>query len=241
MHLRPIHHFAILLSALQPDSFPILTTFPGLLSLDLTRGGTIFTFHGRTDIKQLALFGQDFIRFGDLQFKLGLRYDKYNGLVGTNGLQPRVGLTYGLSRLRTTFRGDYSRVFLTPYNENLIVASSNGPGSPSASLVQLVPISSARRQGINSTSASCSFKACRCKRGILVKFTYGAYDFDVLLNSPLTFPTQFRKSKIDGGLVRVTLLPAYGLGGFVTVSQTRSRLFGPQTGGVSFSAPTAMW
>jgi len=106
---------------------------PGLLPLDLTRGGTVYSFRGGTDIKQLAFFGQDFVRMGQLQLKLGLRYDKYNGMVSTNGVQPRLGMTYGVQRIRTTFRGDYSRVFLTPYNENLIVASSDGPGSPSAS------------------------------------------------------------------------------------------------------------
>lgn len=65
---------------------------PGLLSLDLTRGGALYAFRGRTDIKQVALFGQDFIRFGDLQLKLGLRYDKYNGLVLTHGVQPLLEL-----------------------------------------------------------------------------------------------------------------------------------------------------
>ena len=69
------------------------------------------------------------------------------------------------------------------------------------------------------------------------KFTYGAYDFDVLLNSPLTFPTQFRKSKIDGGLLRLNLTTTHGFAGYVTASHVRSRLFGPETGGVSFSAP----
>ncbi len=211
---------------------------PGLLSLDLTRGGTIYSFHGKTDIKQLEFWGQDFIRFGDLQLKLGLRYDKYNGLVRTDGLQPRVGLTYGQSRLRTTLRGDYSRVFLTPYNENLIVASSNGPGSPSASLgaADSNVLSTATRNQFN-IGFTTALKHISFSGEYLWKFTYGAYDFDVLLNSPLTFPTQFHKSKIDGGLVRVTFLPSHGLGGFFTVSHTRSRLFGPQTGGVSFSAP----
>ncbi len=211
---------------------------PGLLPLDLTRGGSIYSYKGRTDIKQLAFFGQDFVRFGELQLKLGLRYDKYNGLVRTDGLQPRVGLTYSPVRLRTTFRGDYSRVFLTPYNENLIVASSDGPGSPSASLGAAAShvLSTATRNQFNAGFTTV-LKRLSVSGEYLWKFTYGAYDFDVLLNSPLTFPTQFRKSKIDGGLVRVTLLPLHGLAGFVTVSHTRSRLFGPQTGGVSFSAP----
>ena len=73
----------------------------------------------------------------------------------------------------------------------------------------------------------------------LWKFTYGAYDFNVLLNSPLTFPTQFRKSKIDGALVRLTLNPAHGINGFFTISHERSRLFGPELGGITFSAPYA--
>ena len=73
----------------------------------------------------------------------------------------------------------------------------------------------------------------------LWKFTYGAYDFDILLDSPLTFPTQFRKSKIDGALFRATLAPVNGFAGYVTVSHVRSRLFGPETGGVSFSPPYA--
>ncbi|WP_035357704.1 TonB-dependent receptor [Edaphobacter aggregans] len=217
---------------------PNAAYLPGLLSLDLTRGGSIYSFQGKTDIKQLALFAQDFIRYRDLQFKLGLRYDKYNGLIGTHGLQPRVGLTYSLSRLRTTLRGDYSRVFLTPYNENLIIASSDGPGSPSSSLGAAGShvLSTANRNQFN-IGFTTALKRISFSAEYLWKFTYGAYDFDVLLNSPLTFPTQFRKSKIDGGLVRVTLLPSHGFGGFFTVSQTRSRLFGPQTGGVSFSAP----
>lgn len=209
-----------------------------LLPLDLTRGGAIYSYRGRTDIKQLAFFAQDFVRFGDLQLKLGLRYDKYNGLVGTDGLQPRVGLTYSPVRLRTTFRGDYSRVFLTPYNENLIVASSDGPGSPSAALGAAASnvLTTATRNQFN-VGFTTVMKRLSISSEYLWKFTYGAYDFDVLLNSPLTFPTQFRKSKIDGGLVRVTLLPLHGVAGFMTVSHTRSRLFGPQTGGVSFSAP----
>ncbi|QEE28995.1 TonB-dependent receptor [Terriglobus albidus] len=211
---------------------------PGLLPLDLTRGGSVYSFRGRTDIKQLALFGQDFIRMGQLQLKLGLRYDKYNGMVSTNGVQPRLGMTYGVLRIRTTFRGDYSRVFLTPYNENLIVASSDGPGSPSASLRASGShvLSTATRNQFN-IGFTTDLKRVSFSAEYLWKFTYGAYDFDVLLNSPLTFPTQFAKSKIDGGLVRVSLHPYRGFAGFVTVSHTRSRLFGPQLGGVSFSAP----
>lgn len=211
---------------------------PGLLMIDLTRNGSLYGFHGSTDIKQLALFGQDFVKLGNFTMDVGLRFDQYNGLARNHGWQPRVGVAYSAAPIQTSFHLNYSRVFITPYNENLIVASSSGPGSISGSL-------GAANSGILNTGNRNQFNAgfeTAVRRfsfsgEYLWKFTYGAYDFDVLLNSPLTFPTQFRKSKIDGGLVRVTINPIHGFTGFFTASHVRSRLFGPELGGISFSAP----
>ncbi len=190
---------------------PNTAFLPGLLSIDLTRGGHIYSFQGSTDIKQLALFGQDFIKFGDFTVDLGLRYDKYNGLARNHGVQPRVGLIYSASPVKTSFHLNYSRVFITPYNENLIVASSSGPGSISASLgaTDSAVLNTGHRNQFN-VGFETGLTHFSFSGEYLWKFTYGAYDFDVLLNSPLTFPTQFRKSKIDGGLVRVTLNPTHG-------------------------------
>jgi len=211
---------------------------PGLLSIDLTRGGEIYAFEGYTDIKQLALFGQDFIRLGNFTADVGLRFDKYNGLATNHGVQPRVGIVYSSSALRTNLHLNYSRIFITPYNENLIVASSSGPGSVSESLgaANSAVLNTGHRNQFN-TGFETSLADFSLSGEYFWKFTYGAYDFDVLLNSPLTFPTQFRKSKIDGGLVRLTLNPTHGVNGFLTVSHVRSRLFGPELGGISFSAP----
>lgn len=211
---------------------------PGLLSIDLTRGGHIYGFQGSTDIKQVALFGQDFIRLGNFTVATGLRYDKYNGLARNHGVQPRVGLIYSANPIRTNFHFNYSRVFITPYNENLIVASSSGPGSVSASLgaADSAILDTGHRNQFN-VGFETGLTHFSLSGEYLWKFTDGAYDFDVLLNSPLTFPTQFRKSKIDGALVRVTLNPTHGVNGFFTLSHVRSRLFGPELGGISFSAP----
>ena len=211
---------------------------PGLLAIDLTRTGNIYAYQGSTDIKQVALFGQDFIKFGNFTTDLGLRFDKYNGLAQNHGVQPRVGLVYGASPIKTNFHLNYSRVIITPYNENLIVASSAGPGSISASLgaADSAILNTGHRNQFN-VGFESAFSRFSLSGEYLWKFTYGAYDFDVLLNSPLTFPTQFRKSKIDAGLVRMTLNPLHGFNGFFTVSHGRSRLFGPQLGGISFSAP----
>ena len=40
------------------------------------------------------------------------------------------------------------------------------------------------------------------------KYTTRAYDFDTLFNTPITFPIEWRKSKIDGVSVRVNLANA---------------------------------
>lgn len=214
---------------------------PGLVAIDLTREGALFRFEGRTDIKQEAVFGQDSVRLGGFTVNLEMRFDAYNGITRSTGLQPRVGMAYRAERVRTVLRVAYSRVFLTPYNENLIVASSAGPGSTAAALGASgsAALTTGHRNQFNVGFESQITKRVTLSGEYFWKFTYGAYDFDVLLNSPLTFPTQFRKSKIDGGMLRLNVATAHGFAGYVTASHVRSRLFGPEIGGVSFSAPYA--
>lgn len=212
---------------------------PDLLRIDLTREGTLFRFKARTDIKQEAIFGQDNVRLGKFALNLGLRVDNYNGLTSSYAAQPRLGVAYMLAGLHTAFHAAYSRVFLTPYNEGLILASSSGPGSTAEVLGALGSsvLKTGRRNQFNIGFETLLSKKLSFSGEYLWKFTYGAYDFDVLFNTPLTFPTQFRKSKIDGALFRATLASTHGFAGYLTVSHVRSRLFGPETGGVSFSAP----
>ncbi|HEY4087627.1 MAG TPA: TonB-dependent receptor [Bryobacteraceae bacterium] len=211
---------------------------PGLLAIDLTRGGQIYSFRGSTTIGQGASFVQDDIHLGNFTLTAGLRFDLYRGLARNHALQPRTGVAYHSSLLHTGFHVDYSRIMITPYNENLIVASSNGPGSVSSSLGagESAVLNTGGRNQFN-TGFETPTRHFQIAGEYFWKFTRGAYDFDVLLNSPLTFPTQFRKSKIDGGMIRANLNPLRGFSGFVTASHVRSRLFGPETGGISFSAP----
>jgi hypothetical protein len=71
------------------------------------------------------------------------------------------------------------------------------------------------------------------------KFTEGAYDFDLVLNTPLAFPVQFRQSRQNGGLVRITVPEYRGWQLYTTLSHTSSRVFGPELGGLRFSADYA--
>ena len=101
---------------------------PGLIPYDLTRGGTMFNFHGLGNIDQFAFYGTDTIRLGEFTADIGLRDDQYNGLVSKNGVQPRIGLSYRIARTDTVLRIAYSRTMETPFNENLLLSSATGAG-----------------------------------------------------------------------------------------------------------------
>jgi hypothetical protein len=59
----------------------------------------------------------------------------------------------------------------------------------------------------------------------------------VLFNTPLAFPIQWRKSKIDGLGVRLTMPDWHGLTAYGVLGHTRARFFGPETGGIIFNSP----
>ncbi len=214
---------------------------PALLQYDLTRGGTLFRFRGTATIYEESAYLQDSIRFRQLTLNLGLRYDNYDGLSTGWGLQPRVGVAYQLTT-KSVFHGSYARVFLTPYNENLVLSSSTGPGglangSLGASGVQ--PLTPARRNQFNLGIEQQLGRKVNVEAEYFWKFTNGAYDFNTILNTPLNFPIQFRLAKIDGALVRVTFSNTHGFSAFSVLGHTRSRLFSPEIGGINFGAAYA--
>ena len=63
---------------------------------DLTRGGTLYHFNGRTDIKQEAIYLQDNVTYKNVTFLLGGRVDNYNGISRRSLVQPRLGVTYNV-------------------------------------------------------------------------------------------------------------------------------------------------
>ncbi|HZS60278.1 MAG TPA: hypothetical protein VFA43_13465, partial [Gemmatimonadaceae bacterium] len=212
---------------------------PALLPYDLTRGGSLFRFDGSTRITQWAGWIQDSWQIGSWSAMAGVRGDVYDGLSHATGLQPRLGLTYRVDRTDTVLRAGYGRIFLTPYNENLVLASSTGSGGFGGGVLGSVggaPLIPARRNQYDVGVNQQAWHGIAIDADYFWKVTDGAYDFDVVLNTPLTFPVQFRESKIDGGLVRVTLPEMHGFRAYATLSHTSARLFGPELGGLRFSA-----
>ncbi len=94
-----------------------------LAPYDLTIGGTLYNFHGHTDVKELALYVQDAITKGNWSLNLGIRGDIYNGLTVAREAEPRLGASYNIKRTNTVLRVSYARTMETPFNENLVLSS----------------------------------------------------------------------------------------------------------------------
>ncbi len=110
---------------------------PLLACFDLTRpnplpasdgctGSTssLYAYRGHADIKELGLYVQDSITVKNWTFNLGIRGDVYNGLTSATQAEPRIGVAYNFKPTNTVLRVSYARTLETPFNENLVLAST---------------------------------------------------------------------------------------------------------------------
>lgn len=213
---------------------------PGLVPFDLTRGGRVLNFSDKGGIKEFAVYGQDTITISNLTLNLGVRGDLYRGLSRANQVEPRVGIAYWVKPTNTVLRLSYGRFLETPFNENLLLSTVTGAGGLAANVLGAfagVPLQSGRRNQFNAGFEQAIGRFVVVDADYFWKFTRNAFDFDVLFNTPLTFPIEWRKSKIDGVGVRINLTNYHGLSAYSVMGHTRSRFFGPENGGLIFNSP----
>jgi hypothetical protein len=205
-----------------------------LLPIDLTRGGSLFAFHGHTDVKQVALYAQDTITKGSWSFNLGIRGDFYNGLSTTRQAEPRVGIAYDIKPSNTVLRISYARTLETPFNENLILATTGCNIPVIAALIPCVPANSPAgfRNEFHAGLQQAFGKYLVVDGEYLWKYTRNAYDFSVLGNTPITFPIDWHNSKIPGYAIRASLPNFHGFTALVVMSSVAARYFPPQVGGL---------
>ena len=213
---------------------------PGLVPFDLTRGGSFFHFRDTGKINEYAVYVQDSYTFHNWSFNGGLRLDQYNGLAAKTGLQPRFGGSYLIKKTGTVLRASYSRTMETPYNENLLLSSASGVGGLASNVFGAygsVALQPGMRNQYNAGFQQSLGKYFLFDAGYFWKFTDSAYDFDVLFNTPITFPISWRKSKLDGVSGRLSTISMKGFQAQLTFGHTRARFFGPETGGLIFNSP----
>jgi hypothetical protein len=207
---------------------------PGLVPYDLTRGGSPFSFSGSRNINQFAFYAQDGITLGNFYFNLGLRGDIYHGISSDSGVQPRAGISYNLKKSGTVLRVAYARTFETPFNENLILSSATGSGGLAQNLFgsNSVPIQPGHRDQFNAGFQQTIGKFLLVDADYFWKYTDNAYDFSILLNTTITFPIAWQKSKLDGVTGRVSTTNIHGFQAYWTFGHTRARYFPPENGGL---------
>jgi outer membrane cobalamin receptor len=186
-------------------------------------------FNGRGNVNQVAWYGQDSMRFGNLLINAGLRFDHYSGPSHGNRLQPRAGASYLISKTGTILRGAYTHSFETPYNENLLLASFGGRtlGEGFAT-----PIQPGRRNQFNAGFQQAITRWVQVDADYFWKYTDNAYDFEALFNTPIFIPISLQKSKIDGFAIRASTANIKGFQAYTLLGRSRSRFFGPINGGL---------
>ena len=233
----------------DPNSCPATGTpnpsfNPVLLPYDLTRGGTTYAFHGQTDVKQLALYGQDQITVGNWLFNLGIRGDFYNGLAIQRQAEPRVGLSYSIKRTGTVLRASYARAQETPFNENLVLSVKGCYDPVIQGIFQTLgscvpaPFNPGFRNEFHAGLQQAFGKHLVFSGDYIWKYTRNAYDFSVLGSTPITFPIEWHNSKIPGYAARVSVPETHGLSAFLVFSSVAARFFNPQVGGVGATPGT---
>ena len=210
---------------------------PVLLPFDLTRDrGTLFSFQGHTDVKELALYVQDTISKGNWNFTLGVRGDFYNGLTTHKEGEPRLGIAYNIKQTNTVLRVSYARTLETPFNENLVLSSI---GCANAVLNPLLgcfaanptPLSPGWRNEFHAGLQQAFGRYVVFSGEYIWKYTHNGYDFSVLGNTPITFPVEWDRSKIPGFAGRVSVPNYHGFSLLTVFSSVAARFFTPQIGG----------
>ena len=218
----------------NPFFYPVFNST--LSPYDLTRGGGLYTFNGRTDVKELALYVRDVITVRNWSLNLGIRGDLYNGITIARQAEPRLGISYNVKKTNTILRVSYARTLESPFNENLVL-SSIGCSNPVLNPLLLCsspvsnPLSPGFRNEFHAGMEQAFGRYLVFSGEWITKYTHNGYDFSVLGDTPITFPIEWHNSKIPGYAGRVSVPNLHGFTALMVFSSVAARFFTPQIGG----------
>jgi Carboxypeptidase regulatory-like domain len=210
------------------DLFPHDLTQPG--------GGSLYTFNGHTDVKELSLYVRDNITKGNWSVNLGLRGDLYNGLTAHKEVQPRLGVAYNVKKTNTVLRVSYARLLETPFNENLVLSSTGCANTVLNPLLGctvpgVTPFNPGFRNEFHAGIQQAFGRYLVFSGEYIWKYTHNGYDFSILGNTPITFPVEWERAKIPGYAGRVSVPDFHGFSALAVFSSVAARFFTPQIGG----------
>jgi len=207
---------------------------PALAPFDLTNGGSPLAYNQSFTIKQQAAYVEDDIKAGNATLNLGLRLDHYDGLTSATLLQPRLGVSYAVTRSGSVLRASYGRTMETPYNENLLLSAGYGLNGLFG---DGQPVPPGRRNQIEVGIQQAFGSWVVADAGYFNKRTDNGYDFGVLFNTPIAFPVAWDHSRIDGFTGRLNLVEHHGFSAFVVMAHTNAIYSPPGVGGILLEQP----
>jgi len=200
-----------------------------------------FPFHGHTDVKELALYAMDNITWKNWSFNLGIRGDKYNGISSDGQVEPRLGLSYNIKSSNTVLRASYARVMETPFNENLVIASTGCSDpvivaivSPPGVTCNLGALTPGYRNEFHAGFQQAVGKYLVLNGEYIWKYTHNGFDFGIVGATPITFPIEWHNSKIPGWMLSASVPDFHGFTARVVMSSVSARFFNPQVAGIAF-------
>ncbi len=228
---------------LNPGYSPILGPY------DLTRPTPttgLYNWIGHADIHEAALYIQDQITWKNWALNLGIRGDIYSGITSSGKPEPRLGGAYNIKRTNTVIRVAYAHTQESPFNENLALASEgcNNPVVNALSAIAQgypcleVPLRPSTRNEYHAGISQALGKYVVINAEWIWKYTQLAYDFSVLGNTPITYPIEWRKSKIPGWTISANVPNYHGFTAYVVMSSIAARFYGPQLAGIGVT-PTS--
>ncbi len=213
---------------------------PNLAPYDLTRGGSLFTFHEQRTGTYFAAYAQDNIRLGNFTANVGVRYD-HNNLPLTEGqLEPRLGAVYFIPSTRTAFRASYNRVFYTPEYENILVSSSPEAAALAPPAIQesralgggSLLVHSERQNAVTVGAQQAIGSKIRLDLDFWQRKSTYAGDQDQFFNTGIVFPVAFSSGDLHGWDLRLDLAPTDGFRAFLSAGHVRAIYVAPPVGGL---------
>ncbi len=234
-----------------PNPSECATLISTLTPYDLTTGGSLFRYHGHTDVKEIALYAQDTITKGPWSINLGLRGDFYNGLQArTKQAEPRAGVAYNIKKTNTVLRISYARTMESPFNENLVL-SGTGCSNPVVNAVMTLaqgfdcgapsPLTPGFRNEFHAGLQQAFGKHFVLSGEYIWKYTHNGYDFNIFGATPIFLPIEWESSKIPGFAVRGSVPEYHGLTAFIVLSSVAARFFPPTVSGIAPPQPPGVF
>jgi hypothetical protein len=196
-------------------------------------GGVPFVFGGSRVGQNFGVYVQDtFSPITDLHVNAGVRFDRYSLLVEDTAISPRLGIAYHVHDSATVLRASYSRLFMPPFSENLLLSSSAQARALSPDTIGGEDVQPERQHAFEVGVQQAFATHVKVDLAYYRKDIRNVADVDQFLDTTVTFPLSVAKGLAQGVEARVDVPVYRGINGYVSLARAKMLLTAPLTGGL---------